>query len=147
MTTTDAAYLLIAADDEGKQGGDGDDGVNGGGHMVGFFVRPLSRLQGRKRNPILREALQRAGEEFFHVDNPDPSGGALGDSIVNVADELRDEGESVVASAGTAAGEAEPEEMTEAPRSSRELWCWLVSPRVKLGPGMSTWSAPLMVQR
>ncbi|CAI0550555.1 unnamed protein product [Linum tenue] len=65
--------------------------------------------------PESSEAPQRSGEDFVHVDNPDPSGGALSDSIVNVADELRDEGESVVASAGTAAGEAEPDERTEAP--------------------------------
>ncbi|CAL1406919.1 unnamed protein product [Linum trigynum] len=65
--------------------------------------------------PESSEAPQRAGEDFVHVDNPDPSGGALSDSIVNVADELRDEGESVVASAGTAAGEAEPDERMEAP--------------------------------
>ncbi|CAI0460680.1 unnamed protein product [Linum tenue] len=55
--------------------------------------------------PESLEAPQRAGEDFVHVDNPDPSSGALSDSIVNVADELRDEGHSV----------AEPAEMTEAP--------------------------------
>ncbi|CAI0460676.1 unnamed protein product [Linum tenue] len=65
--------------------------------------------------PESLEAPQRAGEDFVHVDNPDPSSGALSDSIVNVADELRDEGHSVVASSGTAAGQAEPAEMTEAP--------------------------------